>query len=135
MIDGLFDVSIDTPKYHRRGTIALKSAGEEIAAQLRVADLDEMTFTGTCADKEFDFSGNANLPSLGQVDYVAHGSVWGNSVTITCDTDAGKVELFGTRLSSAAGAPRSSHEYMMKASTGEFGKDSTMYSGLYADGG
>ena len=62
MIRGLFDVSIDTPKYHRRGTMSLKSDGDSITAQLKTGDYDVMEFTGTCADKEFDISGNADLP-------------------------------------------------------------------------
>lgn len=136
MINGLFDVSIDTPKYHRRGTLSLKSEGENIAAELKIGDNEVMEFSGTCADKEFDFTGNDDLPSLGQVDYRAHGSVWGNSLSITCETDAGKVEIFGTRLSTQAGELKSSHEYMMAASTGDARcDDGIMYSGLYADGG
>lgn len=136
MINGLFDVSIDTPKLHRRGTVSLKSAGDSITAQLKTGDHEVMEFTGTCADKEFDISGNGDLPSLGHVNYHAHGSTWGNSLTITCETDAGKVEIFGTRLSVEAGELKSSHEYMMNASTGNASlNDGTMYSGLYADGG
>ena len=57
MIDQLYDIAIDTPKYHRRGTLALKSTGTDIVAKLQVSDLDEMEFVGTCADKEFDFEG------------------------------------------------------------------------------
>ena len=136
MIDGLYDIAIDTPKYHRRGTIRLKSVGAEITAELNVADHECMAFSGTCVDKEFDFVGSADLPSIGQGDYKAHGSVWGNSITIACETVAGKVEMFGTQLSSAAGDPRSSHEYVMRASTGDLIDDGgAMYSGLYADGG
>lgn len=136
MINGLFDISIDTPKYHRRGTVSLKSTGESIAAQLKIGDLEVMEFTGTCADKDFEFTGHRDLPSLGEVDFCARGNVWGNSLSITCETDAGKVEIFGTCLSTQAGELKSSHEYMMAASTGEMSRDDgTMYSGLYADGG
>ena len=136
MINGLFDVSIDTPKYHRRGTVSLKSAGESITAQLKTGDYEVMEFTGTCDDKDFELAGRRDLPSLGEVDYRARGNVWGNSLSLTCETDAGKVEIFGTRLSSQAGELKSSHEYMMAASTGDARcDDGTMYSGLYADGG
>lgn len=136
MIDSLYDIAVDTPKYHRRGTLSLKSEGERITAKLKVSDLDELEFSGTCADKEFDFAGNRDLPSFGVADFKAHGSVWGNSVTITCDVDGKKVEIFGTELSISAGSTKSSHEYMMSASTGDvISNDSAMYSGLYADGG
>ena len=136
MINGLYDVAIDTPKYHRRGTLNLKSEGSAIEAQLSIIDVADLEFAGTCADKEFDFEGNADLPSIGQGDYKAHGSIWGNSVSITCETVKGKVEMFGTRLGAAAGVAKSSHEYMMKASTGNTDdRDGSMYSGLYADGG
>lgn len=136
MIRGLYDVAIDTPKYHRRGTLDLNSEGSAITAKLSVLDVADMEFTGTCNDKEFDFEGTADLPSIGQGDFKAHGSIWGNSVSITCETVKGKVEVFGTRLSAAAGAAKSSHEYVMKASTGDVNdRDGSMYSGLYADGG
>ena len=136
MIEGTYDVAIDTPKYHRRGTLALKSAGEAIAARLIVSDNEPLVFDGTCADKEFVFAGERDLPSLGEVHFEAKGSAWGNSLDIKCQTDAGKVEIFGTRLSTSAGDFKSSHEYVMKASTGDFdNSDSMMYSGLYADGG
>jgi len=136
MIEGTYDVAIDTPKYHRRGTLALKSAGEAIAARLVISDVDPLEFDGSCADKEFVFAGERDLPSFGLVHYEAKGSAWGNSLDVKCQTDAGKIEIFGTRLSASAGEFRSSHEYVMKASTGDFDdNDSTMYSGLYADGG
>ena len=38
MIEGTFDISIDTMKYHRRGTV---DAGT-IAAELNAADLEPM---------------------------------------------------------------------------------------------
>ena len=136
MIEGTYDVAIDTPKYHRRGTLALKSAGEAIAARLVIGENEPLEFDGTCADKEFVFAGERDLPSLGPVHFEAKGSAWGNSIDVKCQTDVGKVEIFGTRLSTSAGDFRSSHEYVMKASTGEFDDhDTTMYSGLYADGG
>ena len=53
MIEGTFDISIDTMKYHRRGTVALKSDAGTIAAELIAADLEPMYFEGTCEDKEF----------------------------------------------------------------------------------
>ncbi len=136
MIEGTYDIAVDTPKYHRRGTLALKTDKTDIGARLTVGDLEPMEFFGTCADKEFDFVGERDLPSLGQVHFAAHGSAWGNSVDVKCQTDAGEVTIFGTRLSTSAGDFKSSHEYVMKASTGDFSsEDSTMYSGLYADGG
>lgn len=136
MIQGTFDVSIDTPKLHRRGTLMLQSEGERIAARLTVSEREPLDFGGTCADKSFHFEGTADLPSLGNVSYNADGEVWGNSIDVKCQTDAGLVTIFGTRLSNSIGDMGSSHEYMMKASTGEFDdNDNAMYSGRYADGG
>ena len=135
MIEGTFDVAIDTPKLHRRGTLALKSEGERIAARLIVGEHDPLVRVGACADKEFDFVGEGELLGLGRVAYEAHGSVWASSIEIKCQTDIGKIEIFGTRLSTSAGDFKSSHEYMMAAAAGDFGGESVMYSGLYADGG
>ena len=136
MIEGTFDVAVDTPKHHKRGTLALKSAGEAIVARLNLTELEPMEFTGTCADKSFTFKGTGDFPGLGHIDYEAEGEVWGNSIDVKCTTSAGAVTVFGTRLSGTAGDLKSSHEYLMKASAAEFDRDdSTMYSGLYADGG
>lgn len=136
MIEGTFDIALDTPKRHKRGTLALKSTGERIAARLVIGDEIDIELIGSCADKEFDFAGTAEIPDHDPIEYSAHGSTWGNSVSATCKSSIGAIEIFGTRLSTSAGEFRSSHDYIMSASTAEFSNnDGTMYSGLYADGG
>ena len=136
MIEGTFDISIDTLKYHRRGTVALKSNAGTISAELKAADLEPMYFEGTCEDKEFTSEGSGEFGMHGHVDFTAQGSVWGNSLDIKCETNVGPITIFGTRISTSAGEFKSSHEYMMAASKAEFNAaDGTMYSGLYADGG
>ena len=136
MIDGLYDISVDTPKLHRRGTVSLKSDQGSIVGILNVGeDLRDERFEGTCEDKEFTFEGSGEFPSVGQIDYVAKGSVWGNSLDIAVESSAGKITMFGTQLGGSAGAVQSSHDYMMKASRADFSDDSMMYSGLFADGG
>lgn len=136
MIQGTFDISIDTLKYHRRGTVALKSNEGAIEAELKAADLEPMHFTGTCEDKDFVIEGSGEFGLHGHVDFTAKGNVWGNSLNVKCESNVGPITLFGTRISTDAGEFKSSHEYMMAASRAEFSDtDSTMYSGLYADGG
>ncbi len=135
MIDGLYDVAIDTPKLHRRGTLTLKNNADKIAGILNVGDMQDARFAGTCEDKEFTFEGSGEFPSVGQIDYVAKGSVWGNSIDVKCETSAGVITIFGTQIGSSAGAVRSSHDFIMSASSGDYSDESTMYSGLYADGG
>ena len=136
MIDGLYDISVDTPKLHRRGTISLKSDQDAILGILNVGEeLKDARFEGTCTDKEFTFEGAGEFPSVGQIDYVAKGSVWGNTLDISVESSAGKITMFGTQLGGSAGAVQSSHDYMMKASRADFSDDSMMYSGLFADGG
>lgn len=135
MIDGLYDVAIDTPKLHRRGTLTLKSNADKIAGILNVGDMQDARFAGTCEDKGFTFEGSGEFPSVGQIDYVAKGSVWGNSIDVKCETSAGVITIFGTQIGSSAGAVRSSHDFIMSASSGDYSDESTMYSGLYADGG
>lgn len=135
MIQGTFDVSYDTLKYHRRGTIDLKSDGGTIAARVIASDLEPMFFEGTCDDKDFAVEGEGDFGMHGHVTFSAKGNVWGNSLTIKCESSVGPITVFGTRLSADAGEFKSSHEYMMAASRGEFDdRDQTMYSGLYSDG-
>ena len=134
MIDGLFDISVDTPKLHRRGTVSLKSDGDAIIGVLSVGeDLKDARFEGTCAGKEFSFEGSGEFPAVGQIDYVAKGSIWGNSLDIDIQSSVGKITVFGTRLGATAGAVTSSHEFMMKASRADFSAEDIMYSGSYGD--
>ena len=136
MINGTYDISVDTPKLHRRGTISFKSDQNAIVAVLNVGeDLRDVRFEGTCEGKEFAFEGTGEFPSIGQIDYTAKGSVWGNTLDITVESSAGKITMFGTQLGGSAGSTQSSHDYMMRASRADFSDDSMMYSGLFADGG
>ena len=136
MIDGLFDIAVDTPKLHRRGTLSLKSEDDKIAGVLDVGDLKGLRFAGTCAGKEFEFAGEGDFGAVGHIDYAAKGSVWGNSIDVRCETSAGVITMFGTQIGPSAGAIVSSHDFIMSAASGDFttGADA-MYSGLYADGG
>ena len=135
MIDGTFDISVDTPKLHRRGTISLKSEGDTVAAVLNVGeDLRDEHFEGTCSGKEFTFEGAGDYPGVGQIDYKAKGSIWGNSLDLDVESSAGKITIFGTRIGGAAGANVSSHDSMMRASRADFSyDDGAMYSGLFSD--
>ena len=136
MLDGTYDVAIDTPKYHKRGMLTLHSAGDKLAVRLELKDAEPLDFAGTCDGHDFTVEGAAELGSLGHVELKATGNVWGNSITASCESSIGKIELFGTQVSASTGGAQSSHDYIMQASTGEFGRDdNTMYSGLFADGG
>lgn len=136
MIEGTFDISIDTMKYHRRGTVALKSDSGSIAAEFKASDLEPMYFEGTYEDRSFEIVGQGEFGMLGHVDFTANGEVWGTSIDIKCETNVGPITMFGTQISPSAGEFKSSHEYMMAASRADFNPmDGTMYSGLYADGG
>ena len=134
MVNGTFDIAVDTPKYHRRGVISLQSNGGAIAAQMNVSDIEGLRFSGTCHDKEFEFKGEEEFGDLGLVQFDAKGNVWGNSLTINCETSVGKVTIFGTRISTQAGEFKSSHESLMAAAAGDFESGArTMYSGTYGD--
>lgn len=135
MINGTYDVAIDTPKLHRRGTLSLQSNEGAIAAVLKVGDLENLQFAGTCQDREFSFKGSGEFGMVGQIDYTAKGSIWGNSIDVKCETSAGVITIFGTQIGTSAGSMTSSHDFIMSAATGDFttGADA-MYSGLYSDG-
>ena len=136
MIEGTFDVSVDTPKLHRRGTLALKGENGVIVGKFNVGELEGIMLEGTCEGKTFTIEGSQAFGDLGEVEYHAKGEIWGNSLDVTCETSIGRVTIFGTRLSMSTGDMISSHEYMMSASRAEFANgDDTMYAGRYSDGG
>ena len=136
MIEGTYDIAIDTPKHHKRGVLSLKSTGEHIVGRLQIGDDVDFECEGACADKDFSFTGTETFESLGDVAFEARGNVWGNSIDVQVESNVGKISIFGTCLSTKAGEFRSSHEYVMAASACEFSKnEGTMYSGLFADGG
>ena len=135
-MEGTFDVSVDTPKLHRRGTLALKGENGALVAKLNVGELENIMLEGTYEDKSFAVEGSQEFGDLDVVEYLVKGEIWGNSIDITCETNIGRVTIFGTRLSMSTGDMISSHEYMMRASRAEFAADDdTMYAGRYSDGG
>lgn len=136
MIDGTYDVALDTPRFHKRGLFSLEAAADVARGELVIREEEPLAFEGPLEGNDFTFEGTARFPGTGLVAYEAKGNVWGNSVTVRFSTDEGDMELFGTRLSTQAGDFKSSHDYMMAGAQGEFGSDdNTMYSGLFGDGG
>ena len=134
MIMGTFDVAIDTPKRHKRATIALKSNEGRIAARLDMGDVRGLEFAGTCVDQDFAFEGSTDFgEDIGEISYSVKGNVWGNSINAKCETSIGNVTIFGTRLSREAGEFKSSHDYLMAAAADDFSDEATMYSGAYGD--
>lgn len=135
MIEGTYDVAINTPKYHKRATLALKQDGEAVIAQMSLSEHEPLEFSGSGDNEGFTLEGSCEVPGIGLVEYQVSGSVWGNSLSIDGSSSIGRIEIYGTRLSTSAGGFKSSHDYLMRASTGDFSADdNTMYSGLYADG-
>ena len=63
-----------------------------------MGDLQDARFAGTCEGKEFAFEGSGEFPAVGQINYTAKGSIWGNSIDIKCETSAGVVTMFGTQI-------------------------------------
>ena len=120
MMEGVFDVAIDTPKTHKRAKVRLKSAENRMVAALVLADGTEVVLVGTCEGQEFTVSGSGEFGDVGAVDVsTAKGSVWSNSLSVECETSIGRVEVFGTRLAGSAG---------------DFaGADNYLYSGRWSD--
>lgn len=115
---GTYDISVDTPKRHRRGTLALDVHGDALHARLEAGDLGVIEAEGTRSDKDIDFTGSCEVPGVGTVEYHWTGRIWGNSLDSVAETSEGKVDIFGTRTS---------------ASLGDFGSGSGMWAGRWSD--
>ncbi|MGI6032860.1 MAG: hypothetical protein ACOX69_05535 [Coriobacteriales bacterium] len=117
---GTYDISVDTPKRHRLGTLALDVQGDKLFAHLEAGDLGCIEASGTRDDKNLEFSGSCEVEGVGKVDYHLTGQVWANTLDTTAETNFGTVSIYGTRTSAAIG---------------DFHRETENWAGRWSDGG
>ncbi len=97
-----YDIVIDTPKHHYRGTAIINAKGNEATALIDIADVVSAESHGTRDDKDYEFSGQADVNGVGIVEYTAKGQLWGNSLDFKADSNIGEIVLFGTVADTAS---------------------------------
>ena len=97
-----YDVAIDTPKRHMKGTVTIDAKGSNATMKLETEELGCIEADGTRVDMDYEFAGSVDVEGVGSVEYSAKGQLWGNSLDFTAETSAGKVVVYGARADEAS---------------------------------
>ena len=120
-MENAYDVVLTTPTLYRRGTLVLEGAGEEVDARFDAGDGQVFAARLSREGSDIALHGMATTPSGRKVACDLEGSIWGNAFGLKGSSEIGDVDLYGTRLSLAAG---------------DFAKGSDpYYAGMWSDAG
>lgn len=97
-----YDVIIDTPTRHYKGTLSLMPNGELMNARLDVMDVGAIEAQGKRYGKEIDFAGTAQIAGK-DIEYSGRASTWANSFDLIATTSIGEVTIYGTSTGYSAG--------------------------------
>lgn len=97
MVDGTYEVKVDTPLGAKTGMVTLVSRGTVLDGNVEARGLGKLSATGTVNGDAFEVEGSARVFPLGKVSYRINGRVEGDVLTATCSTNKGSLDIRGTR--------------------------------------
>lgn len=97
MIEGTYNIIVDTPLGTKNGTVVLQRADADLTAEVQVMGLGRQTGSGTAEGDRFTISGTMRAFLLGKIAYTIKGVVDGDILDATCFTDKGDLKIRGTR--------------------------------------
>ena len=97
MIDGKYNINIDTPFGRKPGTVALRTEGEKVIANIDAPVVGKLQTEGRLEGDGFAAEGTFKLKLVGNVTYSLHGTVVDDNLKISINSSKGKFELAGTR--------------------------------------
>ncbi|MBR3316573.1 MAG: hypothetical protein IKG21_01965 [Atopobiaceae bacterium] len=98
MLDGTYKVEVDTPFGRKPGTVALRSEGDVVYANMEMPVIGKQDVAMQADGDGFSTEGEFKVRLLGKVAYTLHGEVEGDNLHIEIDSSKGKLELDGTRV-------------------------------------
>lgn len=97
-----YDVIIDTPKYHRQGTVKIITEGERAQVVLDVTEVGAVEMEGKVDGKNIDVWGKGHIAGE-DVEFKGRINLWANSLDCKAETSMGEVVVYGTRTGHSAG--------------------------------
>lgn len=96
MIDGTYNVQVDTPLGPKSGTLTMHTDGGTLTGSLALGGQSGEFSDGTVDGTEFRISGKQRVLMM-PLDYQITGRVDGDTVSATAATNMGDMKLTGTR--------------------------------------
>jgi len=98
MIDGTYQVRINTPFGRKTGTVALRVAGDTVLADIDAPIVGKRQARGRLEGDEFTAEGAFKLKLMGNISFSLRGKVIGDHLSVVIDSNKGTFELAGTRM-------------------------------------
>ncbi|MBN2006527.1 MAG: hypothetical protein JXA21_24460 [Anaerolineae bacterium] len=101
MIDGTYDVTVETPMGALKGTVVLRQEGEALTGKFTIMGKEAEFSGGAITGNQCSFSGEMVTP-LGNMPYTINGTVDGDTLAATAETQLlGKLAISGVRADAA----------------------------------
>ena len=98
MIDGTYNVEVDSPLGRKQGKVALRVEGDKVLADIDAPVIGKKKVEGTReGESGFSAQGSFKVLLAGKVEYTLRGQVEGDELRATVDTNKGAFELTGSR--------------------------------------
>ena len=99
MIDGIYEISIDTPLANRPGRAELHSSGDTVTGVIDAPVIGEQSIEGKL-DSENSFTAEGSFPLFlfGVIEYTLKCAVNGDDIDITILSSKGNFNFTGTRV-------------------------------------
>ena len=99
MIDGIYEISIDTPLANRPGRAELHSNGDTVTGVIDAPVIGEQSIEGKL-DSENSFTAEGSFPLFlfGVIEYTLKCAVNGDDIAITILSSKGNFNFTGTRV-------------------------------------
>lgn len=97
MLDGFYNMEMDTPLGLKKGTIALRTEGDKAYAHIDAPVIGKKEFECQADGDTFVFDGSFKALLVGSITFVARGEVEGDDIRVTLETNKGTFTVKGTR--------------------------------------
>lgn len=97
MIDGTYNIQIDTPLGRKQGKVVMRSEGSKAIADIDAPFVGKQRVEGRADGDTFTAEGEFKVKLVGKVRFSLTGVVEGDDVKIHIDSSKGEIELAGKR--------------------------------------
>lgn len=97
MIDGTYELLINTPIGEKKATAVLLTQGEDLHVDVKVSGFPRQRGVGRVSGNAFTAEGEVKIPFVGSFDYQLDGSVKDDLMEAVCHTSKGDLLVAGLR--------------------------------------
>lgn len=98
MIDGTYDIGVETALGYKKGKIVLKTDGSTVTADLEAPIIGKRRGTGIVEGNAFRAQGSASILLIGKIDFEIQGEVVGDVIDMDVHTSKGNLHVEGVRV-------------------------------------